>query len=259
MAVLRTQPRLAAFASSRALAKQAGVNVGTVTRAAQALGFSGWTALQHEFRTRYVAGLSAVEVANEHALNGSTAEASFARDRDAVDYLGRSVSAETITAIARRIAHSRHTMVVAQGSFAGPGIALAHNSTIAGYDVQHVADPTVLANRLAHLGPGDLVIAINCWQIYRSTIQAFDAAADAGINTVLITDSSSPLLGSSATLQVAVPSEGAGFFPSLVGALSVCQAIVVELAALDPAKTRRALAEAEDQWTHFHLLRESSR
>lgn len=255
LTVLRTQPEVSAYASTRVLAERAGVNIGTITRTAQTLGFSGWSALQHEFRSRYVASLSAVQVASEHARESPSALASIARDRAALDYLERAVPAEVIAAAAERIHEARRTVVLAQGSFASVGIALAHNLAIAGYDVHHVADPAVLANTLAHLKPGDLLVAVNCWQIYASTLEALRVAADNGAGSVLITDSGSPLLGSEGTLQIAVPSEGVGFFPSLVAALSIAQAIVVELSTIDPAATRDALTRAEQQWKNFELLR----
>jgi DNA-binding MurR/RpiR family transcriptional regulator len=255
LTVLRMQPELSAYASSRVLAAHAGVNIGTITRTAQALGFSGWSALQHEFRSRYVASLSAVQVATEHDREGSNALASIARDRAALDYLERSIPAEAITAAARRIHEARRIVVLAQGSIASVGIALAHNLAIAGHDAHHVADPAILANTLAHLETGDLLVAVNCWQIYSSTLEALQVADSNGVGSVVITDSGTPLLGNSDTLQIAVPSEGVGFFPSLVAALSVAQAIVVELSTIDPAATREALTRAEQQWDNFGLLR----
>jgi DNA-binding MurR/RpiR family transcriptional regulator len=252
--VLRTQPRLSAFASARALAAEAGVNVGTVTRASQAIGFAGWTELQQEFRSRYVAGLSAVEVAEEHSLDEVTASSSIARDRNSLQQLERSVSREAIAEAAKRIREARRTVVLAQGSYASLGVALAHNASLSGYDVVHLADPAILANMLARLRPGDLLVAINCWQIYTSTVEALRSAVEKDVATILLSDSGAPPFGSTATLQIAVPSEGVGFFPSLVPALSVVQAIVVEVAAADPAATRRALTGAEQEWQRFSLL-----
>src|SRR6202043_2329008 len=51
-AILR--PEFASYASAFDLGKDAGVNTATVTRAAQALGFSGWPELRQEIRARYV-------------------------------------------------------------------------------------------------------------------------------------------------------------------------------------------------------------
>ncbi|WP_330280429.1 MULTISPECIES: SIS domain-containing protein [unclassified Streptomyces] len=141
-----------------------------------------------------------------------------------------------------------------QGSYASVGVALAHNAALCGDDVVHICDPANLVNTLGRLQEDDLLIAINCWQIYTSTVEALNAAAEKGVGAVLITDSGAPLLGTKATLQIAVPSEGVGFFPSLIAALAVVQSVVVELSAMDPNQTRRALASAEHEWQRFKLL-----
>lgn len=133
-------------------------------------------------------------------------------------------------------------------------MALAHNAALCGDDVVHICDPANLVNTLGRLQEDDLLIAINCWQIYTSTVEALNAAAEKGVGAVLITDSGAPLLGTKATLQIAVPSEGVGFFPSLIAALAVVQSVVVELSAMDPNQTRRALASAEHEWQRFKLL-----
>lgn len=259
LTVLRIQPQLSAFASSRQLADAVGVNVGTVTRAAQALGYSGWTSLQYEFRSRYVASLSAAELSSEHALQGSTAASSIDRDRAALEFLQKSTPEESIARVASAIAKARRCVVLAQGSFASPGIALAHNAYLAGYDVRHVSDISTLVNTLPRLGERDLLVVINCWHIWESSLMALRVAAEAGVESVVITDSSSSLLKMTAAHQLIVPAEGAGFFPSLVGALAICQAVVVELAQVDPARTRENIEASEREWSRFHLVGRSSR
>lgn len=255
IALLRHEPRTCAFGSIREVAEQAGVNIATVTRAAQALGFAGWTELQHEFRARYLVSLSVSEVASEHDRYEPTVAAAFSRDRSDLAFVAGSVPSATVSGVARRIAVAPRTVVLAQGSYAAVGLALAHNAQIAGYDVRHVGEPTQMANALAHLSSDDLVIAVNCWQIYRSTVRALGMARELGIGTVLVTDLTRSGHDLPADVQIAVPSEGVSFFPSLMGALSVAQAVVVELAAVDPDRTRTSLTAAEHQWEAFDLLR----
>lgn len=259
LALLRTRPQLSAFASSRKFADAVGVNVGTIVRTAQGLGFEGWTDLQQELRARYLAGLTAVELSEEHEQQGASAAGSLERDRDALDFLVRSGSVEQIRAVARTIAEAGSVIVLAQGSFAAPGLALVHNARLAGYPLRHVGDASSLVNAVSRLAEGDVLIVINCWHIWGSSITALEAATEAGVETVVVTDTNSALLGKQSTHQLVVPSESAGFFPSLVGALAVCQAVVVELAALDPARTRRAVADSEREWERFGLLHRGGR
>ena len=253
--VLLREPRTCAFGSIRDVAERAGVNIATVTRTAQALGFAGWSDLQRAYRARYVASLSVSEVAFEHDRLEPSAAAAFAHDRADLASVGGTVDVARVRDVAGRIGAARRTVVVAQGSYAAVGLALAHNAQIAGYDVRTVAEPTAIANALAHLDAADLLVAVNCWQIYTATVRALAQARTLGVATVLITDLTRSGDEIPADVQLAVPSESVGFFPSLVGALSVAQAVVVELAAVDPDRTRAALAAAGRQWDAFDLLR----
>ena len=198
-------------------------------------------------------------VASEHALNEQSAEASLARDRADLNWVSRSIPADDIRRVAAEIARASRTVVLAQRSYAAVGIALAHNAAIVGYDVRHVADPATMANAMSRLTERDLVVAINSLQIYASTLYALRAADKENIRSILITDSASPALQALADFHLSVPSEGVGFFPSLVSAVSLAQAVVVELATLDPERTTRSLKRSEHQWANFDLMRIDTR
>ena len=258
VAMIRQHPRDASFFSVRELADKIGVNIATVTRTAQSLGFEGWTELQRELRSRYLASLSASQVAEEHA-EGSDAAASFARDRADLAFTARSTSTESIREVAQRIATARRILCFAQGSYAAVGVALAHYCSLAGYDMRHITEPAAVASYLAKFGPDDLLIAINSWRMNASTVFALDAATEAGAVKVLITDTTNALASTAVHHRLVAPAESVSFFVSQVGAMSVCQAIVVELAAVDPARTKASLARAEREWERFGLVRPGNR
>jgi DNA-binding MurR/RpiR family transcriptional regulator len=254
LSVLRTQPRMCAFGITKDIAARAGVDIATITRAAQALGYPGWPAFQRDFRSRYVSSLSVSEMASEHGLSEPTGAASLAKDREDLDFITKSVSLENLKCAAELIQGARRTVILAQGSYAAVGLALAHNAQLAGYDVRHVSDPAALANLAARMGEDDLLIAINMWKIYEVTVQILESLKEKSTHSVVITDAPNPVFDSLAELQIKVPSESASFFPSLTGALAIAQAIVVELTQLDPEKTQRAIQDAESEWRRLSLL-----
>jgi DNA-binding MurR/RpiR family transcriptional regulator len=63
--VLVRAPQFASYASAREVAERAGVNVPTVVRTAQQLGFDGWPQLREELRARYLASVSSGEAVRE--------------------------------------------------------------------------------------------------------------------------------------------------------------------------------------------------
>jgi DNA-binding MurR/RpiR family transcriptional regulator len=253
--VLLTQPRRASFASTAELAALAAVNTATVTRTAQALGFAGWPALQQELRARYLSALSAPDVAAEHLPSGAPADASLRRDLDSVALLTRRLDGHLVRDVAGAMARARHTVVVADGSYAATGIALAHNARLAGYTVTTVTGGDAqLANEISRITDDDVLVAISFWRLYASTVVAAQEARARGAKVFALTDAASPALAEAADAVLLVPAEGVAFFPSLTGGMALVQAIVAELAVVDPVRTRRSIEAAEAGWDRFGLL-----
>ncbi|WP_345559519.1 MurR/RpiR family transcriptional regulator [Nonomuraea rosea] len=257
--VLLSQPRRALFGSAVELAQLAGANVATVTRTAQALGFAGWPALQQELRARYLSLLSAGQVAAEHSGTSSPGSSpssrSLSRDLDSLALLTRRMDETVLLTIAEAIAAARRTVIVADGSYAAVGLALAHNARLAGYPVTAVtAGDAELANAVAAIQAGDVLVAISFWRLYESTVLAANVARSRGVRVFALTDAASPALAAAAEEVVMVPAEGEAFFPSLTAGLAVAQALVTQLAAVDPARTGASIEAAEAMWTRFGLL-----
>lgn len=254
--VLATKPRTASYGGAAEVAALAGANVATVTRTAQTLGFDGWPALQQELRARYLSSLSAPQVAAEHGrLTDAPATASLRRDVDDLAVLSRGPAPAAVRAVAEAVAAARRTLVVASGSYAGVAVPLAHNAALAGYDVQfHDGASASTVNALAACGGGDVVVAISFWRLYTSAVQAARTAAARGATVCALTDSASGPLAAAARHVLLVPAEGVSFFPSLTPALAVVQALVAELAAVDPERTRASVDRSDQLWDEFGLL-----
>lgn len=252
--VLLTQPRRASYSSAAEAAELAGVNVATVSRTAQTLGFSGWSDLQQELRARYLSSLSAPEVAAAQQTEGELGGASLRRDLDSLAVLNRRLDEQLLRTIAEAIAQSRRTVIVANGSYFSVGSALGHNVQLAGYEATVVHDDAELANAVSRIEPGDVLIAISFWRLYQSTVTAAEEAHDRGARVFALTDAASPALAAASEQIVLIPAEGVAFFPSLAPGLAVAQAIAAQLSTVDPERTRRSIEAAETQWSRFRLL-----
>ncbi|MGD9865041.1 MAG: MurR/RpiR family transcriptional regulator [Pseudodonghicola sp.] len=250
-------PEAAAFASARELAGKAGVNVATVTRAAQALGFQGWPQLQLEIRSRYLKGLSASDVARVHRRDQiavAPSELSIGRSLENIRAVQRVLDRKLLHRIAGDIARARQTVIVAPGSFGGIGLPLAHNIRLAGYPVQLLSDDAALAGALPSLSSGDVLFAISFWRLYRTTVEAATAARRQGCCVIALSDSVNNALTRQATHKVVVPSQSASHFPSLVAGQAAAEAILADLATIDPDRSRTALARAEAAWDTLDVL-----
>lgn len=249
-----SHPGRVSHAPAAEVAELAGVNVGTVTRTAQALGFAGWPSFQRELRARYLSHLTAPEVAGQHDAGSTPAAASLRRDLDQLALVTRD-DLEGVRAMAVAVGAARRTLVLGDGSYASVAIALAHNARIAGYDVEAVVGGGAdTANRLAAAQPGDVLVVVTFWRLYENAVLAAEVARSRGVQVWVLTDAVAPELSAVADGVVTVPAEGVAFFPSLTAGLAVAQAVVSELAALDPARSRAAVAAADEQWRTFGLL-----
>ena len=250
---LISQPQQAAYASVAEVARRVGANPATVTRTAQTLGYGGWPDLQRELRARYLSHLSAAQVNAAHREEGGTSWAgSLSRDQENLAQLAAHADDEAVARVARAIATARRTLVVAAGSYAAAGTALAHNARLAGYDVRLEATGGAdLVNSVAALGEEDLLIAISFWRLYQSTVTAAEDASERGTRVFVITDAASPPLAAAAEDVLLAPAEGTSFFPSLTAGLALCQSIVAQLAALDPDRTAASVAAAEERWVRY--------
>lgn len=248
---IAAHPQYSSYASVRDIAAQCSVSMGTVTRAARAVGFSGWTPFQEEIRATYISSLSAREVSEQRAQDHQYASYSWLlNDRKNLNAYVNSVDPTALVSIARAIHQSDRTMVVADGSYAGIGQILAHTSSLYGYDVRLLGGRNNVSNSVAHLTSSDLIVAINFWKINRTSRHVLEACQEKGVRVVLIGED--PSVAKRFNVEfLRIPTESVGFSPSMIVALSVVQSIVAELAAIDPDRSMHMLGLAEAEWDRF--------
>ena len=167
---IAANPRLASFASASDLAERTGVNVATVVRFAQNLGFGGWPEFQLNLRHNYLGSLMPSGVMRNHLDDDGSSPIARALRRD-VQNLEAAVSAidlEKVQEVARIIAGARRTLIVGAGSHAAPGLMLAHLGHFIGYDIQLETRGGVhVVAALSTFEPGDCVITMNFWRVLK--------------------------------------------------------------------------------------------
>lgn len=244
------------YASTAEVARVAEVNVATVVRAAQALGFSGWPAMRKDLRSRYLSTLSAAEVLVEHPADGeSVTDTSLRADALALHDLMQVVDSGQVARLAAAINNAGRVVVLASGSFAGPGQQFAHLLQILGHDARLMnAGLTTIFNAVSLLGPHDLVLAISLWRTPREVVDALDLARRNGVTTAMLSDRSRPVVGPEADEVIVIPSEGSSMFPSLVGATAVVQALVAEVIAIDEPSAAAASNRIDQAWRDYGVF-----
>ena len=255
LSILRTDTGPASFMSTKEVASRAQVNVATVVRAAQFLGFTGWTALKSELRHRYLASLTAEKLLSERPVPATgLAGTSLSNDVRNMTRLAASISPDQISRAAAILASARRTIVLATGSYAAAGFQLSHMGQWMGRDIElHTASGTALVNRLRMLAPGDCLVSCNLWRASKFVLEVVRVAEERGIRIVAIADRQTSITDLAEEALI-VPSEGVTFMPSTVGAVATIQALLTELSSIDPALTMAALRDTEELWADLDLV-----
>lgn len=254
--VLSSRTREMSYASTADAARMAGVNAATVVRAAQLLGFSGWPALRAEARSRYLSGLSASQVLNEHASVADTpARAALHADVRNLQELAQVLDPAQLERVARLLHDAGSTLVIGSGSFAAPGLQLAHIAQTVGYDVRlHREGGTSLLNAASLLRAGDCLVVFRLWRSPKELLIAAQVAVERGARVVVVSDQSSAPVVEVADELVLVPSEGVSMFPSLTASMTVVHALLASLVAMDEQRARRSSDHVEARWVEAGLF-----
>lgn len=254
---LISEPRAMSYATAATAAQAAGVNPATVVRTAQLLSFNGWPALRAEVRSRYLASLSASEVLSEHDDPERPAQAALGSAIRNLQELTPLLDERQIAHIADLLAKARVSVVIGSGSILAPGQQLTHLGQTIGHDMRlQQAGGTSLVNAAALLQPGDALVIFHLWRSPRAILNAAKIAVDKGASLIVVADQAHTQLTATAAEVVMVPSEGPSMFPSLVGAITVVQAIIGALVARDPKRAARNSDRVEALWETYDMFPE---
>ncbi|GAA4377168.1 MurR/RpiR family transcriptional regulator [Paeniglutamicibacter cryotolerans] len=252
--VLIRNPQLASYAELSVIAQRADVNVSTVVRTAQALGYRGWPDLQRELRSRYLVRLSTEDTLAEHGPYHSPLHDALNHDLANLRLtLESNTGAEAEAAIAA-LAAADSILVVGLGSFAGPASVMAHLGSTMGYPIALESRAGVhLATASNMLGPGDVLVVVNMWRSIAQIIVTAEAAHAAGAKVIAISDMRRGRLANIADQLLIVPSEGISFFQSVTAATSVVYGLLAGMESAHPRRSREAIRRTQQLWKDLEI------
>ncbi|MET9386265.1 MurR/RpiR family transcriptional regulator [Streptomyces sp. NPDC002928] len=248
--VLARAPQFASYSSAREVAERAGVNVSTVVRAAQQLGFEGWPQLREELRALYLASVSSGDVTPGPATD--PAAQTLRQDVTNITALATPDNVAAIRATAQAIKAARRILVISSGSGAGPAHILSYLGTIAGHDIRlALGSSTTQAVHVARLEEGDCLITLNVWRLTRTLRGLTRLARERGATVSVLTDLRASPLAEDADHLIVTPIEGVHAGPSLTAMVAAVQAILSELSDEDAI---RSSGEIQQMWQDLDLM-----
>lgn len=238
--------------SGRALARRYRVDVATIVRTVQALGYRRYADFATDLRRHFVARVTPYGIleaaSRERRSLADHAAHTVSSDVRGLAQMERRFDPAQAVALARRIRRARRTVVIGVDLASPLALFLAYGLTAIGYDADApVGGAGTLAHRLRLLRPGDVTIAISFGRCLKATVDAARLARRRGVHTFGITDSDLTPLARQCHEYAVTPVLSSTFTGSYVAPLAFINAVVVVCSQFDPKRSAQVLREREKE------------
>lgn len=236
----------AAFASAEELGRAIGTSDASVVRTAKALGFDGLPELKRSLQGRLESLLTSADLLhNTLTAAGSGPEAilaaSLAERTKLIEDIGRSVDPGAFRAATDLVAAAHETLVCGAARLIVAEYTAMRLVRI-GHRARSVTDTGVrLVDQLLPLGDGDAVLAIAPHRLVRDMRVAMDHAHRVGARVVLVTETLGEALRDHVDVTLTMPFAPPDKYGGQTAALVVLEALTVAVAAVDEARSVRAI------------------
>jgi DNA-binding MurR/RpiR family transcriptional regulator len=234
--------------------RRSGVSESTITRAAQALGFTGFPDLQRHLRARFVAPVQdrLIPIDASDVEADSIAVHVMRDDAQRIMEMAEDLSAEEMTAVVDALVDARQVLIFGERGSHGLALMLAMGLRLILSDVRLVSHEFGdLPDQLLGLDSTDVVVAIGFRRVDRVTVAVLKRARTVGARTIALTDHRSSPAARLADLTLIARTGILRLMPSFAPGASLVNAILEEVAARRRPGVIDRLAEVEDLWNHF--------
>lgn len=260
------RPEIVAVNTITELAQWLDVNASTLSRLARSLGYSGFAEFQRLFRdemtstgSRFYSG-QAVRLLDEQASGASSdsyLNAVVQLSKDSVNNIEgclAQLDAAELRRVATAIAQARQVRVYGVRQIHAVVSLLAYGLGLIRPDVSLLGTPGQgVAETLAHMRNGDVLIVSSVAPYSRSVAEAADVAQRQGITVIAITDYRASPLAAHADIAFFVPHQSS-FISNSIGAYVVfCESLINLVAKELGAKALRSLERQEQFIAHLRV------
>jgi DNA-binding MurR/RpiR family transcriptional regulator len=251
---LMADTRYGAVVSAPQLAEAIGVSESTITRAAQALGFTGFPDLQRHLRARFVAPVQdrLIPIDANDVEADSVAVHVMRDDAQRIMEMVEDLSPADMTAVVDLLVGARRVLIFGERGSHGLALMLAMGLRLILPDIRLISHEFGdLPDQLLGLGSDDVVVAIGFRRVDRMTVAVLQRARNVGARTIALTDHRSSPAARLADRTLIARTGILRLMPSFAPGASLINAILEEVAARRRPGVIDRLAEVEDLWNHF--------
>jgi DNA-binding MurR/RpiR family transcriptional regulator len=251
--ILAAHQRVAFMSASR-LAKHLGVDVATVTRFSQQLGYDGYTQLIREIQERVLEEMREARAPVTDRLQA--AEGTFAqtlwRDWANLEKTIQNIPQDQAEAAVAALRAGRNIYLISEGTGAGLAQATASYLRLVKSDVfALVRGPFDLALALKDLAPEDVVIGIGFTNYAYAATQAVRWGRKVGAKTIGVIAQADCPIGGEAEILFCCSATEEGYLPSPTGVGAILFALVYSLLLDDSERYNRELLHFQDAYVEL--------
>ncbi len=248
--ILLSHQRVAFMSASR-LAKHLGVDVATVTRFAQQLGYDGYTQLIREIQEKVLEEMREARAPVTDRLDA--AEDPFTltlwRDWANLEKTIKNIPSDQAEAAVAALHSANRIYLVSEGAGGGLAIAVATYLNMIKPEVYAlVKGPFDLALALKDLGPDDLVIGIGFTSYAYAATKALEYAQKAGAKSLGVISQADCPIGGVADILLSCSATEEGYLPSLTGVGAILFSLVYTLLLDDSELYNQKLIRFQDAY-----------
>lgn len=248
----------AAYMTAAKLGQEVSVSESTVVRFVMELGYVGYPefqkALQELIRTK-LTSFQRVEVTNHLIGDGDVLEKVLQSNIENIRHTLEGISRAAFHDAVQAIVNARNIYVIGVRSSAMPANFLSYSLQMI-FDNVRLIETTAgseLFQQMMAIGEGDVLVAISFPRYSKRVIKAVEFARRAGANVIALTDSAeSPIALAAAQLLIA-QSDMASYVDSLVGPLSIINAIIVAVSRARENHVKARLEALEHIWDEYDV------
>ncbi len=248
----------AAYMTAAKLGLEVSVSESTVVRFVMELGYAGYPefqkALQELIRTK-LTSFQRMEVTNHLIGDGDVLEKVLQSNIDHIRHTLEGISRAAFHDAVEAIVGARSIYIIGVRSSAMPAGFLSYSLQMI-FDNVRLIETTAgseLFQQMMAIGEGDVLIAISFPRYSKRVIKAVEFARRAGADVIALTDSpESPIAPAAAQLLIA-QSDMASYVDSLVGPLSIINAIIVAVSRAREETVKLRLETLEHIWDEYDV------
>ena len=249
----------AAFMTAGRLGKTVGVSESTVVRFATELGYDGYPgmrkAMQEMVRSR-LTSVQRIAVARDMLDGSNVLKYVMSSDVDklqsTLDELDRPSFDEAVNAIE----NAEHLYLVGMRSSAALASFMAFYMNFLVDNVRLIHDTTAneVYEQIMHIGPGDVYVGISFPRYSSSSLKAMKFAKSRGATVVALTDNANSPFAAIADIRLYAKSDMVSFVDSLVGPMSLINALIVAVAARKQETLAQTFNYLEELWSEYEVF-----